>query len=99
LQGDIEAGDVSIDLSSNSEKSLTGSGGDATIDISSSSELDLSENQATNASVKASSSSIATVNASGSLDLDASSSSNDYYLGNPTLGEIDTSSGSSVEAK
>jgi hypothetical protein len=99
LQGDIEAGDVSFDLSSSSEMRLTGSGGDATIDISSSSELNLSEFPVTNASVKASSSSTATVNASGKLNVDASSSSNVYYLGNPTLGEIDTSSGSSVEPK
>ena len=99
LEGDIETGDVSIDLSSSSEMRLTGSGGDAIIDISSSSELDLSEFAVENASVNASSSSTVTVNASGRLDVDASSSSDVYYLENPTLGEIDTTSGSSVEPK
>jgi hypothetical protein len=99
LKGDIEAGDVSIDLSSSSEMRLTGSGGDAIIDISSSSEFDLSEFAVENASVNASSSSTVTVNASGRLDVDASSSSDVYYLENPTLGEIDTTSGSSVEPK
>jgi hypothetical protein len=39
------------------------------------------------------------VNASGRLDVDASSGSKVYYLGDPTLGEIDTSSGSIVEPK
>ncbi len=99
LTGDIGAGDVSIDLSSSSEMTLAGSGGDATIDVSSSSELDLSEFAVVNAQVNASSASTVTVNASGRLDVDASSASNVYYLGDPTLGDIDTSSGSSVEPK
>ena len=99
LHGDIETGDISIDLSSSSEMTLTGSGGDVTIDISSSSELDLSEFPVVNARVEASSASTATVNASGRLDVDASSASNVYYLGNPTMGDIDTSSESSVEPK
>ena len=99
LQGDIDAEDISIDLSSSSEMTLTGVGGDATIDISSSSELDLSEFPVVNARVKASSASTVTVNASGRLDVDASSASNVYYLGSPTLGEIDTSGGASVGPK
>ena len=99
LHGDIETGDISIDLSSSSEMTLTGSGGDATIDISSGSNLDLSEFAVVNARVDASSASSATVNASGRLDVDASSASNVYYLGEPTMGEIDTTGGSSVEPK
>ena len=99
LTGDIEAGDVSIDLSSSSEMTLVGSGGDMTVDVSSSSELDLSEFPVVNARVDASSSSMATVNVSGRLDADASGGSNVYYLGDPTMGEIDTSGGSSVEPK
>jgi hypothetical protein len=99
LQGDIETGDVIIDLSSSSEMTLAGSGGDATIDLSSSSELDLSEFDVENARVNASSSSSATVNVSGSLNVDASSASDVYYLGDPTIGEIDTSSGASVEPR
>jgi hypothetical protein len=99
LYGDIETGDISIDLSSSSEMTLTGSGGDATIDISSGGNLDLSEFAVTNARVEASSASTATVNASGRLDVDASSASNVYYLGDPTMGEINTSSESSVEPK
>jgi hypothetical protein len=99
LNGDIEAGDISIDLSSSSQMTLAGSGGNAFIDVSSSSELDLSEFSVLNAGVEASSASTVTVNASGRLDVDTSSASNVYYHGNPTLGEIDTSSGSSVEPK
>jgi len=99
LQGDIEAGDVGIDLSSSSDMTLVGSGGDLTIDVSSSSELDLSEFAAVNASVDASSASSAIVNVSGKLDVEASSASYVYYLGDPTMGEINTSSESSVEPK
>ena len=39
----------------------------------------------------------ATVNPSGRLDVNASGGSHVYYVGNPTLGDIDTSGGSSVE--
>jgi hypothetical protein len=99
LQGDIEAGDINIDLASSSEMKLNGSGDDATIDVTSSSELDLSEFTVANARVNASSSSSATVHVSGRLDVDASSSASVYYLGNPTLGEIDTSGSASVEPK
>jgi hypothetical protein len=99
LQGDIEAGDIGIDLSSSSEMILVGSGGDLTIDVSSSSELDLSEFAAVNASVDASSASSAIVNVSGKLDVEASSASYVYYLGDPTMGEINTSSESFVEPK
>lgn len=99
VQGDIEAGDISIDLASGSEMTFTGSGGDMNIDASSRSELDLSQFGVENAIVDASSESMVTVNASGRLDVDASSGSKVYYLGDPTLGEIDISSGSSVEPK
>ncbi|UCC53891.1 MAG: DUF2807 domain-containing protein [Anaerolineaceae bacterium] len=99
LQGDIEAGNINIDMASSSEMKLNGSGDDATIDVSSSSELDLSEFTVVNARVNATSSSSATVNVSGRLDVDASSSASVYYLGNPILGEIDTSSSASVEPK
>jgi len=99
LRGDIEAGDIRIDLSGSSEMTLVGSGQDLTVDASSSSELDLSEFTVVNARVETSSSSSVTVNASGRLDVDASGSSNVYYLGNPTLGTIETSGASSVEPK
>jgi hypothetical protein len=99
LNGDIEAGDVSIDLSGSSEATLSGSGQDLTIDISGSSDLDLVEFPVVDARVDASGTSSATVNASGRLDVDASGASDVYYLGDPTMGTIDTSGESSVEQK
>ena len=99
LRGDIEAGDISIGLSDSSSITLTGSGQDLTIDAKGSSQLDLADLPVVNASVSLSDASTATVNASGRLDVDASDASEVYYLGDPTLGEIDTSSESSVEPK
>jgi hypothetical protein len=98
-RGDIEAGDISIGLSDSSSITLTGSGQDLTIDAKGSSELDLTDLLVVNASVILSDASTATVNASGRLDVDASDASDVYYLGDPTLGEINTSSESSVEPK
>jgi autotransporter translocation and assembly factor TamB len=99
LKGDIEADDVNFDLSGNSEFTLSGSGGDANISLSGNSVIDLSDFPVADVNIDASGASTATVNVSGSLDVDASGASNVYYLGNPSLGTIDTSGGSSVEPK
>jgi len=97
LDGDIEAGDVQLDVSGSSEVTLTGSGQDATIDVSGSSRLDLSDFPVEDADVGASGASTVLVDVSGRLDARASGASNIRYLGDPTLGDIDTSGASSVE--
>ncbi len=51
------------------------------------------------AAVNASGASNVTVNLSGRLDADASGASNVFYLGQPTMGTIDTSGGSDVTAR
>jgi hypothetical protein len=51
------------------------------------------------ASAKAGGKSQVTVNVSGRLDVDASNGANVYYLGDPTLGTIDTSGSATVEPK
>jgi len=51
------------------------------------------------ADVEASGASTVTVNASERLDANASGASHIKYLGNPSLGTVDTSGGSSVEAQ
>jgi hypothetical protein len=96
---DSSGGDVTIDASDSSEVILSGSGQNTTIDASGSSTIDLSNFPVTNANVEARDASEVTVNASGRLDVGASSASNIYYLGDPTMGEINTSSGSSVEPR
>jgi hypothetical protein len=99
LLGDITAGDSRFDASGNSSVSITGSAGDVTVDASGSSEVDLTDFPASDGTVDASGSSTVTVNLSGRLNADASGSSDIYYLGDPTLGEIDTSGSSTIQPK
>jgi hypothetical protein len=97
LTGDIEAGDARFDVSGASHATLRGSAQDVIIDVSGASSLDLSAFAVADANVVASEASHVTVNASGTLDADASGASSVRYLGNPTLGTIETSGASSVE--
>ena len=99
LLGDIQAGDSRFDISGNSSVTITGSAGDVTVDASGSSEVDLTDFPASDGTVDASGASTVTVNLSGRLNADASGSSDIYYLGNPTLGVIDTSGSSSIQPK
>jgi len=99
LRGDIEAGDAQFDVSDASQVTLGGSAGDVTIDASGASTVDLADFPAANANVEASDASEVTVNASGTLDVDASGASHVYYAGSLTLGTIDTSGSSKVEPK
>jgi len=99
IVGDIGAGDISIDLSGSSNANLTGSGGNLTLDASGSSDVDLSDFPVADAEIDASGASTVTVNASGRLDVEASGASNVTYLGEPSMGTIETSGASSVESK
>ncbi len=60
-------------------------------------QIDLGDFSVGDADVEMSGGGRATVNPSGRLDVDASGGSHVFYVGNPTLGNIDTSGGSSVE--
>lgn len=99
LHGDIEAGRVYIEASGASVVRLNGSGTDATVDASGASQVDLEDFPVEDASVEASGASGVTVNASGTLDVDASGASMVYYVGNPTMGRIDTSGASSIRER
>jgi len=99
LLGDIQAGDSRFDVSGNSSVTLSGSAGDVTIDASGSSEVDLTDFPASDGTVDASGASTVTVNLSGRLNADASGGSNIFYLGDPTLGVIDTSGSSTIQPK
>ena len=81
------------------DAATAGAAGDVTIDTSGGSQADLSDLVAANADVEASGGSQVTVNVTGRLDADASAGSKVYYLGNPTLGRIDESSGAEVRRK
>ena len=99
LQGDVEAGDARFDAQGASEATLSGSGQNVTVAAEGGSTIDLAKFSAVDANASARGASEVTVNASGRLDADASGKSNIYYLGGPSLGEVDTSGGSSVEPK
>jgi hypothetical protein len=99
LHGELEAGDASFDVSGSSSVILTGAAQNLTIDASGSSDIDLSALPVLDANVDASGSSTVMVKPSGTLDVDASGASNVTYLGDPILGDIDTSGGSSVDRR
>ena len=61
--------------------------------------IDLTDFPLADVNIDASGASTASVNLSGTLDVSASGASNVFYLGDPSLGSIDTSGGSSVQAK
>ncbi len=97
LRGDIQAGNVNFELSGGSHLTLSGSAQDLKLDASGGGQIDLGDFSVGDADVEMSGGGKATVNPSGRLDVDASGGSHVYYVGNPTLGNIDTSGGSSVE--
>jgi hypothetical protein len=99
LQGDIQAGAASFELSGASDMTLSGSAQDVRIDASGGSQLDLADFPVAGANISVSGASQATVNPSGRLDVSASGASRVYYLGNPTLGTVDTSGASAVEPR
>ena len=99
LSGDIEAGDATFDTSGASRATLNGSARNVTVEGSGASQIDLSDFAVADAKVKLSGASAATVNPSGTLDVDASGASDVYYLGSPTLGNVDTSGASSIQRK
>ncbi len=98
LNGDFTTSeDAQFDLSGGSTLSLNGAANDLTIDASSGSHLDLPDFTIQNATVDLSGGSWATINVDGRLDADLSGGSHLFYTGNPTMGNIDTSGGSTIE--
>ena len=88
-----------LEVSGGSDAMVSGTGDDITVDASGGSDADLAEFQVVNASIDASGGSQVIINASGNLNVDASGGSQIYYLGSPTLGQIDTSGGSNVDPR
>ncbi len=96
---DMSIGDTQIDLSGGSIAKMEGAGADLVVDASSGSQLDLSNFQVYNANVQLSGGSQAIINVQGRLDADASGGSQLKYIGEPTLGNIQTSGGATVTKK
>ena len=90
---------ISIDLSGGAQLVGFGEAGDLSIDMSSGSHLDFTNFTSQNVSIELSGGSQATISLDGTLDADLSGGSELYYIGDPTLGDIETSSGSSINKK
>lgn len=100
VTGDITAGgDADIELSGASRVTLAGSAGDLRLDASGGSNAELDSFPVGDADVNLSGGSRATVNLDGRLDADISGGSHLDYIGQPTLGDLDISGGSSVSKK
>jgi len=90
---------ISIDLSGGAQLTGFGEAGDLSIDISSGSQLDFTNFTGQDVNIEMSGGSQATINLDGTLDADLSGGSQLYYIGDPTLGDIETSGGSSINKK
>ena len=99
VEGDIEAGAVTCELSGSSTIDLDGSADDLTVKASGGSIVKLSEFPAANANIEASGASTVTVNVDGTINANVSGASRVYYVGNPTLGTVDTSGAASISPK
>jgi hypothetical protein len=88
-----------LEVSGGTDATVSGTGDDISVDASGGSDADLASFEVVNANVDASGGSDVTINASGTLNVDASGGSQVYYLGSPTMGQIETSGGSDVDPR
>jgi len=99
VTGDITAGDVAFDISGASTIQLDGSANDMVAEVSGASRLNLEAFTVNNADVDFSGASSGTINLDGRLDADLSGASRLWYIGEPTMGTIDTSGASTISQK
>jgi hypothetical protein len=99
IDGDISADDVDIDMSGGSRIELDGVADNLQADASGGSRLELGSFSVGNADIQISGGGRATINASGTLDLDLSGGSHVSYYGEPTIGSTDLSGGSTYTKK
>ena len=99
VTGDITAGNVQFDISGASTIQLDGSANDMVADASGASRFNLDDFTVNNADVDFSGASSGTVNLDGRLDADLSGASRLWYIGEPNMGNIDTSGASTISKK
>jgi hypothetical protein len=99
VNGSFTMTDAVFELSGASSISLEGTAGDIYLDSSGASMTNLADFTVADARVDLSGASMATVNASGRLSGELSGASDLKYAGDPTIGEISASEGSSVSPK
>ena len=96
---DMNVGDAEIAVSGASTLNAKGTASNLVSIVSGASNIDLSGFPVENANVNLSGASRATINLEGTLDADISGASNLQYIGDPTMGDINTSGGSTIERK
>jgi hypothetical protein len=99
VTGDITAGNVEFDISGASTIQLEGSAEDIDANVSGASHFELEDFTVDNADVNFSGASSGTVNLDGSLDANLSGASTLWYIGEPTMGNINTSGASTISRK
>jgi len=99
VTGDITAGNAAFDISGASTIQLEGSANDMVAGVSGASRFNLDDFTVNNANVNFSGASSGTVNLDGRLDADLSGASTLWYIGEPTMGDIDISGASTVSKK
>ena len=93
------SGDARFTLSGASRVRVEGAADNLFIQASGASDLELSNFPVHNADVNLSGASRANVNLDGRLDADLSGGSHLIYIGEPTMGDINTSGGSTISKK
>lgn len=99
LEGNVTTGDAECDLSGGSRVTLAGSAEDLVVKGSGGSQLDLEAFSVDKADVNLSGGSRATVNVAGTLNVNLSGGSKVFYIGEPKVGNIALSGGSSLSQK
>jgi hypothetical protein len=99
VNGDITAGNVEFDISGASTIQLEGSANDMVAGVSGASRLNLGSFTVNNADVSLSGASSGTINLNGRLDAGLSGVSRLSYIGEPTMGTINTSGASTLRKK
>ncbi len=99
VAGKITADDIDFDISGASNVQLEGSAKDIAIKASGASRAELADFPVNNADVNFSGASTGTVNMDGKLDANLSGASKLRYIGEPTMGDINISSGSTLSRK
>ncbi len=99
LKGNITAGDAQFTISGESSIELEGSAGDMDVNTYGGSLAELSSFSVSNADVVLSGYSRCTINLNGRLNANVSGLSELRYVGEPTMGDITISDGSTVKKK
>ncbi len=97
VTGDMSADDVDFEVSGASKVELAGSANELVLDASGASNVNLADFTLQGADVELSGATEATVNLKGTLDCKINAASSLYFLGNPTMGEIDISGASTIK--